>query len=71
MMQMNLIAGMIVVFAGCSIIVALATLNVFFDYPDYFIFLALITIPIMFILFTVAIFFPDNIISVIFEKWED
>ena len=68
---MNLIAGMIIVLAGCSIIVTLSILNVFFDYPDYFIFMALITIPIMFILFTITIFFHVKLISWSLEKWED
>ena len=70
MNQMNLIAGMIIVLVGCSIIVTLSILNVFFDYPDYFIFMALITIPIMFILFTIAIFFHVKAVSWSLEKWE-
>ena len=67
-MSNSLTGGVIVVLAGCSIIVTLAILNVFFNYPDYFVVIAFLIIPIMFGLFAISIFYFDNLQNYL-KKW--
>jgi len=67
-MSNSLTGGVIVVLAGCSIIVTLAILNVFFNYPDYFVVIAFLIIPIMYGLFAVTIFYFENLQNYL-KKW--
>ena len=66
--ESSITIGIIIVLAGCSTIVTLSILNVFFDYPDYFVVIAFLIIPIMFGLFAISIFYFDNLQNYL-KKW--
>ena len=66
---MNFTYGIMVVIVGCSTIVSLATMNVFFDYPNYLVTIAFIVMAIMFVLFVLSIFFYESLDNCL-EKWK-
>jgi membrane protein YdbS with pleckstrin-like domain len=67
--SMQFSIAIIIVLTGCGIIVTLAILNVFFDYPDYFVLIAFLIIIIMFSLFAITIFFYENLYNYL-KKWQ-